>query len=129
MCLFRCFNEITNERSPVGGLRPHSDRPRRRRAAEQRDELATSDHSITSSARASRPAEQRDELAAIHSITSSARASNVGGTVRPSARAVMRLISPVSSGFTFARWRLDCLAGHVGLEPANPSASYLIGIP
>jgi hypothetical protein len=22
----------------------------------------------------------------------------------------------------------DCLAGHVGLEPANPSASYLIGI-
>jgi hypothetical protein len=22
----------------------------------------------------------------------------------------------------------DCLAGHIGLEPANPSASYLIGI-
>jgi hypothetical protein len=29
----------------------------------------------------------------------------------------------------FARWRLDCVAGHVGLEPPNPSASYLIGIP
>ena len=26
-------------------------------------------------------------------------------------------------------WRLDCLTGHVGFEPANPSASYLTGIP
>jgi tetratricopeptide (TPR) repeat protein len=26
----------------------------------------------------------------------------------------------------FARWRPDWLAGHIGLEPANPSASYLI---
>jgi hypothetical protein len=33
-------------------------------------------------------AEQRDELAPLHSITSSARASSVGGTVRPSIRAV-----------------------------------------
>src|SRR6516225_372018 len=39
-----------------------------------------------------RAAEQRDELAARHSITSSARASSVGGTSRPSARAVFRLI-------------------------------------
>jgi hypothetical protein len=23
----------------------------------------------------------------------------------------------------------DCVAGHIGLEPANPSASYPIGIP
>src|SRR5262249_14371923 len=36
-------------------------------------------------------AEQRDEFAPLHSITSSARASNVGGTVRPSAFAVLRL--------------------------------------
>src|SRR5262245_29663219 len=49
-------------------LRPRRERPRRR-AAEQRDELATPDHSITSSARASRE----------------------GGTVRPSALAVLRL--------------------------------------
>src|SRR5262249_30692537 len=40
-----------------------------------------------------RAAEQRDELAAFHSITSSARASSVGGTVRPSALAVLRLIT------------------------------------
>ena len=33
-------------------LRPRRERPRRRRAAEQRDELAPPDHSITSSARA-----------------------------------------------------------------------------
>src|SRR5262245_36650148 len=38
-------------------------------------------------------AEQRDEIAALHSITSSARASNVGGRSRPSALAVLRLIS------------------------------------
>ena len=25
--------------------------------------------------------------------------------------------------------RPDCVAGHAGLEPANPSASYLVGIP
>ena len=46
------------------------DRPRRRRAAEQRDELAP-----------------------FHSITSSARASSCGGTVRPSALAVLRLMT------------------------------------
>src|SRR5262249_23930318 len=40
-----------------------------------------------------RAAEQRDELAALHSITSSARASRVGGTSRPSALAVFRLIT------------------------------------
>src|SRR4029453_6901886 len=43
--------------------------------------------------RSRRAAEQRDELAPLHSITSSARASSVGGTVRPSALAVLRLIT------------------------------------
>jgi hypothetical protein len=42
-------------------------------------------------------AKQRDELAAFHSITSSARASRWSGTVRPSALAVLRLIT--SSNF------------------------------
>src|SRR5262249_30169205 len=38
-------------------------------------------------------ADERHELAAAaHSITSSARASNVGGTIKPSALAVLRLI-------------------------------------
>src|SRR5262249_40194516 len=41
-----------------------------------------------------RAAEQRDEVAPVaHSITSSARASNCGGTVRPIARAVGRLMT------------------------------------
>src|SRR5262249_179188 len=40
-----------------------------------------------------RAAEQRDELAPVHSITSSARASSVGGTSKRSARAVLRLIT------------------------------------
>src|SRR5262245_24804726 len=40
-----------------------------------------------------RAAEQRDERAPFHSITSSARPSNVGGTSRPSALAVFRLIT------------------------------------
>src|SRR5262249_47516788 len=51
-------------------LCPRRERPRRRRAAEQ-----------------------RDEVAALHSITSSARASSVAGTVTPSASAVLRLIT------------------------------------
>src|SRR5262249_45769612 len=40
-----------------------------------------------------RAAKQRDELAPLHSITSSARASRDGGTVRPSASAVLRLMT------------------------------------
>src|SRR5262249_20435376 len=40
-----------------------------------------------------RAADERDELAPPHSITSSARASRVGGTVRPSAFAVARLMT------------------------------------
>src|SRR5262244_3931850 len=42
----------------------------------------------------SRAAEQGDEIAtAAHSITSSARTSSVGGIVRPSALAVLRLMT------------------------------------
>src|SRR5262249_10167017 len=40
-----------------------------------------------------RAGEQRDELPPFHSITSSARASSVGGTSRPSAAAVCRLMT------------------------------------
>jgi hypothetical protein len=40
-----------------------------------------------------RAAEQRHELPTRHSMTSSARASSVGGAVRPSALAVLRLIT------------------------------------
>jgi len=53
-------------------LRPRRERPRRR-AAEKRDELAAF-HRCS------------------HSITSSARANSMGGTVRPSALAVLRLM-------------------------------------
>src|SRR5262245_2353155 len=69
-------------------LRVRRERPRRRRAAEQRDEIA----------------------AGAHSITSSAAASNVGGTSRPSVLAVLRLMT--NSNFT------DCWTGKsVGLSP------------
>src|SRR5262249_39715319 len=61
-------------------LRARRERPRRRRAAEERYELATD-----------------------HSITSSARASSIGGTSRPSALAVLRLIT----NSTF----VDCTTG------------------
>jgi hypothetical protein len=59
-------------RNPTTGvalMSPRRDRPRRRRAAEQRDELPP-----------------------YHSMTSSARASNDGGTVRSSVFAVVRLM-------------------------------------
>src|SRR5262249_27345915 len=55
-------------------LRVRRERPRRRRAAEQRDELAALD------------------LRA-HSITSSAATCSVGGTVRPSGWVVLRFIT------------------------------------
>src|SRR5262249_47406376 len=51
-------------------LRARRERPRRRRAANE-----------------------RDELAALHSITSSARASRVGGTSMPSVLAVFKLMT------------------------------------
>src|SRR5215468_9464880 len=56
-------------------------------------------------------AEQSDELAARnHSITSSARASSVGGTSMPSALAVFRLMAR----FTF----VDCITGRLaGFSP------------
>ena len=44
---------------------------------------------------------QRDELVPYHSITSSARASSVGGTSRPSALAVPRLIT---SSYLVGAW-------------------------
>src|SRR5262245_28772144 len=59
--------EESDDRPFAGLLRPRGDRPRRRAA------------------------EQRDEVAASHSITSSARTSNEGGTSKPSAFAVLRL--------------------------------------
>src|SRR5262249_10402014 len=51
-------------------LRPRHERPRGRRPAEQRDELAPADHSITSSA----------------------TASSLSGIARPRALAILRLI-------------------------------------
>src|SRR6516165_8547457 len=65
----RAGAEETNSREPRHLLRARRERPRRR-AAKKCDELAT----------------------AAHSITSSARASSIGGTCRPSALAVLRLI-------------------------------------
>src|SRR4051812_1048795 len=68
-------------------LRARRQRPRRRRAAEERDELAP-----------------------LHSITSSARASRVGGMSRPSAFAVLRLMT--SSYFVGA-----CTGRSAGFSP------------
>src|SRR5262249_44544802 len=64
-----------------------------------REIAANRDRALLLTARCERPrchraAEQRDELAAgAHSITSSAIASSVGGTSRPSALAVLRLMA------------------------------------
>src|SRR5262245_40223956 len=65
----RAMHQHADPPHPLGLLRARRERPRRR---------AT---------------EQRDELASFHSITSSARASSVGGISRPRARAVLRLIT------------------------------------
>src|SRR5262249_30893547 len=71
-------HEYTYAPRSLALLRPRRQRPRRRRAAEQRDEIAAL------------------HLRA-HSMTSSARASSLSGIWRPSAFAVLRLIA--SSNF------------------------------
>jgi hypothetical protein len=81
-------------RSVVELLRARRERPRRRRGAEQ-----------------------RDEITADHSITSSARASSVSGTSRPSALAVLRLIT--SSNLVGA-----CTGSSAGLAPLRMRSTY-----
>src|SRR5260221_2077259 len=62
--------------------------------------------------------EQRDELAPVHSITSSARASSVSGTVRPSAFAVLRLMT--SSNL------VGCWTGRLlGFSPFRMRSTYV----
>src|SRR6516165_118199 len=82
-------HENANAPHPLGRrLRARRERPRDHRAAEERDELPT----------------------IAHSITSSARASKVGGTSRPSARAVIRLMTNSNL--------VDCITGRsAGLAP------------
>src|SRR5262249_18025887 len=72
----RALPQETDGRQLARLLRVRRERPRRRRAAEQRDEVAPPDHSITSSG----------------------RASGMGGTVRPSAFGVLRLIPSSNLG-------------------------------
>src|SRR5262249_21482764 len=78
--------------APTERLDQFSERVRRR-AAKKADHR----HRRLLRARRKRPSgsatKQRDEVAPSHSITSSARASNCGGTSRPSALAVFRLIT------------------------------------
>src|SRR6516165_8613384 len=64
------WHEHADAPHPLDLLRARRERPRHRRTAEKRDELAP-----------------------VHSITSSARASTVAGISRPSALAVFRLIT------------------------------------
>src|SRR5262245_26426466 len=80
---------------PLALLRPCRERPRRRCAAEQRDQLAPPDHSITSSA----------------------RASSVAGISRPKIRAVCALMT--SSNL------VDCSTGKsAGLAPLRMRPAY-----
>src|SRR5262245_28569630 len=64
-----------------------------------------------------RAAEQRDELPPSHSITSSARAISVAGTSRPSAFAVLRLITSSS-----APQRMSILTLRSAIQPSCPSS-------
>src|SRR5262249_32125687 len=64
-----------------------------------------------------RAADQRDEIAAFHSITSSARASSVDGTSRPSVLAVLRLIT--SSYLVGA-----CTGRSAGFSPLRMRSTY-----
>src|SRR5262249_42012374 len=67
--------------------------------------------------RCRRAAEQRDELAPVHSITPSARACRVIGTVRPSAFAVLRLIAR-------AKLVGACTGRSAGFSPLRMRSTY-----
>src|SRR5262249_14788069 len=67
--------------------------------------------------RSCRAAEERDELASSHSITSSARASSVGGTSRPSAWAFCGLT-------TSAFWVGPCPGGWAVFWPLRMRSTY-----
>src|SRR5262249_17406963 len=58
-----------------------------------------------------RATKERDELAPSHSITSSARTSRVGGTSRPSALAVLRLMTSRKCVVSLKRLACDHLVG------------------
>ena len=66
------------------------------------------------SADAAVASEQRDEIAPLHSITSSARARSEGGTSRPSALAVFRLMTELKFGLRLHRQ----IGGFLALEDA-----------
>src|SRR5262245_42756734 len=88
-------HQHTDARHTFALLRARCDRQRHRRTTEQRDELAPSDHSITSSA----------------------RANSVAGTSSPSAFAVLRLT--ISSIF------VDCWTGRSdGFSPLRMRPAY-----
>src|SRR5262249_50868255 len=79
--------------------------------------------------RGRRTAEQRDELAALHSITSSARARNDSGIVRPIAFAVLRLMTSsnfvgCSTGMSFGclPCKIFCTSLVAWRNAAGPSA-------
>ena len=77
-----CRNALTRYAKPAAGVLLRNSDHRHRRLLRARRQRPSR-----------RAAEQRDERAASHSITSSARASRVGGISRPSALAVLRLIT------------------------------------
>src|SRR5262249_54323278 len=97
-CLFQSLAERTQADRVSGQVR--------RCAAEEPDHWH---RALLRCARRERPyrraAEQRDELATLHSMTSSARASSVVGTSMPIALAVLRLItSSYLVGACTGRW-------------------------
>src|SRR5262245_52182643 len=66
-------------------------------------------------------AEQRDEAAALHSVTSLARASRVGGISRPSAFAVLRL-------FTSSYLVGACSGRSPGFAPLRIRSTYPVAL-
>src|SRR5262245_3741900 len=92
VCLNGSAADVSDRPDGLLGLRARRDRPHRR------------------------PAEQRYELAPDHSITSSARPSSASGTVKPSARAVLRLMT--NSNFVGC-----CTGSSAGFSPLRMRAT------
>src|SRR5207247_1839078 len=118
--IFDCHVLALDEAGFVQALtegRDMSDQRTGRHAAEKTDHRHRLLRARRERPRRRRAADERDELAAFHSITSSARASSVGGTSMLRAFAVLRLItSSYLVGF--------CTGRSAGFSPFRMRSTY-----
>jgi hypothetical protein len=135
------FRQVLFER-PLVMVRASAARPRFRQTIFKRDRRTASWASSRPGALLGQPREFHAAAFAWAKIPGAGHISSVAMLVTeprtatpvcsllPKRRAstLQHAASSAACRFSHTRKKPHCLAGHIGLEPANPSASYLIGI-